>query len=172
MRTCLETRPEEREWRREGFWLGPEFAVQGAVADGFKHVVGGDSVMTAKVCQGAGDLEDPIMRTGAEVHFTHGVLETASRFGIEFAMFFDEARRHGAVGMDAGVPGVALLLHGAGGFNALTYGLRGFAFVPGGKGLVVHQGNLHMKVNAIQQGTANALTITLDDSGAAAAFTL
>ena len=69
----------------------------------------------------------------------------------------------GSVGMDACVFGVALLLHAAGGFHPFADIHGRLSPLAGGQCFVVHQRHLHMEINAVQQRSADALTIPLND---------
>ena len=109
----------------------PQRPVQRAVVDGFEDVVTADAFAGGEIGQCPGHLQDAVMGAGAEVALVHGVLEIAGAFGVEFAMLADEARRHGAVGVNLPFFGESLALDGAGGFDALADGLRAFGLLFG-----------------------------------------
>ena len=150
--------------------LGPEVAVEGSEADGFQDVVGADGGALGEVGEGAGDFEDAVVGAGGEVHVVHGVLKVGAAFGVELAMGFHLPGVHGAVDVDAGVFGEALGLDGAGLFDAGADGGGRFALFGGGEGFVVDEGDFDMEVDAVEEGTADALAVFLDEGRAAAAF--
>lgn len=161
---CLEVAPTGRS--------RPHLPVQRAVTDGFQHVVGADFVVPAEIGQSTRHFENAVVGSGAEIHLAHGVFEAASGLGIEFAVLFDESRRHAAVVVNARMFGEALLLHAACSHDTLADGLGGFTALTRSQRLVIYEWHIHVKVDTIKQGPADALTITLNDRRPATALAL
>jgi hypothetical protein len=63
-----------------------------------------------------------------------------------------------------------LCLDGAGLFDSVANGCGGFALLGGGEGFVVDKWDFDMEVDAVEEGSADALAVFLDEGWAAAAF--
>ena len=100
--------------------LCPEVSVQRAVADGLENVVFSEVIGAAEVSEGAGDFENAVVGAGAEVHLAHRMLELRGGCSVQGAVLFDEARRHGAVGVNARMLGETLALHASRCFDAFA----------------------------------------------------
>lgn len=98
----------------------PEVSVQRAVADGLENVVFSEVIGAAQVSEGAGDFENAVVGAGAEVHLAHRMLELRGGGSVQGAVLFDEARRHGAVGVNARMFGETLALHASRCFDAFA----------------------------------------------------
>jgi hypothetical protein len=58
------------------------------------------------------DFKDTVAGTGAKAVLGHDLHELGETAGIQFAVLFEQARRHGAFGAHGGVFREALALHG------------------------------------------------------------
>jgi hypothetical protein len=74
--------------------VAKKLPVERAVLDGFEDIRGADVRRASEVGERAGDFEDPVMRSGGEIHFFHGVFEVAGAFGVQLATGFHQARVH------------------------------------------------------------------------------
>jgi hypothetical protein len=120
--------------------ITPQLAVEGAEADGFADVIGGDAVGAFEVGDGAGDFQDAIVGAGAEVVFGHGVLQHGERRFVERAVGLEFARAHARVAGDAGSVFEPLLLDVARGDDPFADGGGGFAVALAGDVLEFHGG--------------------------------
>jgi hypothetical protein len=59
--------------------LTPEATIEGAVLDGFCNVAYRDARLGIKVCDGASDLQYPVVGAGAQALLLHGALKQALR---------------------------------------------------------------------------------------------
>ena len=108
------------------------------------------------------------MGTGAGVHLGHVMLHVGGAFGIELAVLFDQARGHGAVGVGAFEPLKALGLHEAGLLDPGADDGGGLAGFAAGEGFVIHQGDIDMEVDAVEERAADAVAILLHHGRGAA----
>jgi len=106
--------------------LTPHRPVQRAVVDRLEYLVPADAFGTREIGQRAGDFQNTVVCTRAEVVVRHGLLEEARAFAVEFTMFTDEPRSHAAVGMDTLLLRKTLALDAASAFDPFANGLRAF----------------------------------------------
>jgi hypothetical protein len=104
-----------------GGLLRPEISVKSAVLDGFTNVIRENRLRVGEIGNGAGDLENTIIRPGAEVQLGHGHLHHAFGGFVELAVALDLLRGH---------PGIAA------GFGAAA-AERGIAVGDAGTGVVL-----------------------------------
>ena len=72
----------------------PVGAVQAAVLDGFRDVLGLEIRRIFQIGDGAGDFQDAVVGAGAQALLGHGAFEQAFAVGGEFAEGADVAGRH------------------------------------------------------------------------------
>ena len=70
---------------------GPEGAIQSSILNCFGDVAGFDDLTPRQVGYGAGDLEDTIVRPGAEPLLDHGALQQVLGIGAQLAVLADFA---------------------------------------------------------------------------------
>ena len=129
--------------------------IEAAVLDGLEEMVGADLRFGSKVCDGAGDLEDSVIGAGGEGKFLHGLLKQIPLFPSNGAVFANLSVLH------AGVAGCGSPLKAGG----LKDSGRLYPGPDMGGGLTLFCGaqfiygkcrNFNMKINAVQQRTADA----------------
>src|SRR5262245_16563369 len=75
----------------------PEFAVQGAVADGLGDVVLGDRLAAGEVGDGTGHAEDAVVGAGTQPQRLHRLFQRGLTRGVEPAVRAGLPRGHAAV---------------------------------------------------------------------------
>lgn len=152
---------------REGGGGGgaPGGAVEGAVADGFAHVVGEDGGGGVEVGDGAGHFEDAVVGAGAHVEARHGIAQYGEAFGVEGAMGAEHARGHLCVAIHARLRGKATGLTLAGGDHPGPYGCARFAGRCRGNLVETDGEYLHLQVDAVEQRAGDAVEVFSDGAG-------
>ena len=136
--------------------------------DGFGQVLDLDVGAAGEVGAGAGHFEDAVVGAGGELEFFHGGFEQGGAGRVEVADLAHQAAGHLGVGVDAGQVFEALGLDVAGLHDPLGY--FGAAFggaLAGGEFVVADGGDLHVQVDAVEQGTGDLAQVALDHAGCA-----
>jgi hypothetical protein len=129
-----------------------------------------DVLGTGEVGDVAGDLQNPVIRSRAEVQFVHGHLEHAFGGGVEGAEALELLGGHSGVAADFGGFGKAGSLDFADALDALADLGGGFASGVAGEVLVFHGGDFDVDIDAVEERAGDAVAVALDVGGAAAAF--
>ncbi len=141
--------------------------------DRFADVVGEDVFGGGEVGDGAGDFEDAVVGSGAEVQLGHGHLHHAFGGFIEGAMALEELGGHAGVATDFGIFGEAVTLDDARFFHALADGGGAFAGDSlAGDVPIRHGGDFDVDVDAVEERAGDAVAVALDIVGAAPALAL
>ena len=119
-------------------------------------MLGGDGGGMIEVGDGAGDLQDAVVRAGRKPHPPHRHFERALAGVVERADLADIADWH------AGVVEAAGVLHGAGLFDTGADDGGGFGSGVAAEFLEGDGGDLDMDIDAVEQGTADLAQIVLD----------
>ncbi len=127
-------------------------------------MLGGDALGGIEIGNGAGDLQNAVVRAGGKTHPAHGHFENS------FAGFVESAQLAQLTHWDIGVVRPALLLHGAGADDPLP-NLGGAGAVAVAAQLQIRQrGHFDVQIDTIEQRPADLAQIALDDATGTTAF--
>jgi len=119
-------------------------------------VIGSDAIGLGKTGDGAGDFEDAIVGSGAQTEFRHGHLEQFLGLFIQCAEFLEFLRSHVRVAADKWFTVEAGVLSLTCRHDTLTNLRGGFASAISCNLAKLDLRDLHMDVNAVEQGIADA----------------
>ena len=77
-----------------------EPAIKISVAEGFQEMIWGDGIAASQISDSAGDLEDAIVGTSAEVQISHRVLEEFVAPVIQSAVLLELCMTHASIAGD------------------------------------------------------------------------
>ena len=128
----------------------PKRAIEGAILDGFTHVLGRDVDFSVEIGDRARDFEDPIVGPGAKVQFAHG--HTNQFLGIlaELAILFQLARRHAGVAIYFAIVAKPFLLAFPGLHDALANGSGSFLYAFTRDVAIFHGRHFDVKIDPIK----------------------
>src|SRR5581483_9314087 len=159
--TCAASRAARNRSRSA---LRPVVAIEAAILYRFGEVLCGDAGGVVEIGDGAGDLQNAIVRAGAEAQFAHGQFQRALTGVVQRAEAANLARRKMRVVETPPALDVASR------FDALAH-LRGSGAVLAGAQLFVgDRWNLDVQIDAVEQRPAHAPEIAGNDSAGAAAL--
>jgi hypothetical protein len=156
--------------RRQGHFSSlPVRAVEGAVLDGFGHMLGLDLLARFEIRNRARDPQDPVVGASRKPQPRDCILHQLLAFPIQFAKATERARGHLGVAENAeGLETARLALPS--GQDALPDSRRFFALLLLGQFFVFHGRNLDVQIDPVEQRTGDAREVTLDQGRRAIAF--
>src|SRR5256885_2857386 len=124
--------------------------IQAAILDRLAHVARRQGCGALEIGDGAGDLENPVVRPGGERE--PGDRSPQQRIGAigDAAEGADVAWGHVRVGVDPGAAREAVALHGAGPIHPLAHRLTPLAPALIGEGAALHRRYLEVDVDAVE----------------------
>ena len=140
--------------------------------DGFADVVRGDAVAGCQIGDGAGDFENAVVGTGAEVEILHGMAEHFEGGVVEGAEFFDLAVRHPGIGGGFSLTGEPVFLDTTRLKNAIEDFCGRLGRAATRELLECHGRRFDMDVDAVEERAGDAVAITLDLNAGATALAL
>jgi hypothetical protein len=88
----------------------PKIAIQGAILDRLQDMRGLNVLSRGEIGDGARDLEDAIVGSGAQIELFHGEVQEFFAFRVQFAMCFQQTMGHLGIGAAFRTSGEAFVL--------------------------------------------------------------
>ena len=85
----------------------PSLPIQTPVLYCFSQMLGANIITTRKVSNGSGNLQDTVIRPGAEIEAVHGGFEQVGAYGAYLAYLLQQLAAHLRVAVNARVIGIA-----------------------------------------------------------------
>src|SRR5437667_210436 len=128
--------------------------------------------LTVEISDGARDFQDPIVGAGAQVQFAHRHANQFLRVLAELAVLLELTRGHARVAINFRVITKTLLLAFTRANDALANRSGTLLSALAGDVAVFDSGHFDVKIDAVEQGTGNALAISLHLHRTTTAFAL
>ena len=139
----------------------PESAIESPILDRLADVLGRDLRFSVEISDGARDFQDPIVSAGAEIQFAHRHANQFLRVLAELAVLLELTRGHARVAINFRVITKTLLLAFTRANDALANRSGTLLSALAGDVAVFDSGHFDVKIDAVEQGTGNALAISL-----------
>ena len=147
----------------------PTVPVQTAEVDGFAQMFGRDGGTASEVGDGACHLEDTVVGACGEPQTVHRLLHQRLAPFVDSAVLVEQFRIDLCVAMDVGAVPVAFGLDVAGADHPLAHSGAAFSLCFGQEFVVAQGLDLHVQVDAVEQGAGDTAEVLLHHAGGTSA---